>query len=176
MAREKVKRIIPYAVIVLVSAYLYFLAGQFGFVAKAGNLGPDFWPKLLLGLTMAVCLYEIVKTALFSPGAAPGKKMEGATDEGPRRYTGLLLIGTVLTIAYVYFVTLLGFILCTFIYLALFMTVGRYRKFWVIAANSLIGTVLFALIFMKVVYVSLPLGEGPFQKFSLLFLTLLGIK
>jgi putative tricarboxylic transport membrane protein len=176
MTMEKIKRIIPYAVVLLISAYFYVLAGRFGFVAKAGNLGPDFWPKLLLGLTMAVCLYEIAKIALFHRGRASvndaGEQKAGA----PKRYTGLLIIGTLMTVAYVYFVNILGFILCTFLYLVLFMVVGRYRKVWAIAANSVIGTVLFVVIFMKAVYVSLPLGQGPFQQFSLLVLKMLGIK
>jgi putative tricarboxylic transport membrane protein len=175
MAIEKIKRLIPCAVILVVSAYFYVLAGRFGFDAKAGNLGPDFWPKLLLGLTMVVCLYEIAKTALFYRGKAleddAGEEKAGA----PKRYPGLLIIGTLMTVAYVYFVNILGFILCTFLYLALFMVVGRYRKLWVIAANSVIGTVLFVVIFMKAVYVSLPLGQGPFQQFSLLALKMLGI-
>jgi len=176
MAMEKIKRIIPYAVVLLVSVYFYVLAGRFGCEPKAGNLGPDFWPKLLLGLTMAVCLYEIAKTILFQRG----RVLERAADEEkagtPKRYNGLLIIGTLMTVAYVYFVSILGFILCTFLYLVLFMVVGRYRKVWVIAANSVIGTVLFVVIFMKVVYVSLPLGQGPFQHFSLLLLNMLGIK
>jgi putative tricarboxylic transport membrane protein len=176
MTMEKIKRIIPYAVVLLVSVYFYVLAGRFGFVAKAGNLGPDFWPKLLLGLTMAVCLYEIVKTALFHHGKAQeddaGEEKAGAQ----KQYPGLLIIGTLMTVAYVYFVNIMGFILCTFLYLAFFMFVGRYRKVWVIAANSVIGTALFVVIFMKVVYVSLPLGQGPFQQFSLLVLKTLGIK
>ncbi len=176
MAMEKIKRIIPYAVVLLVSAYFYVLAGRFGFVARAGNLGPDFWPKLLLGLTILVCLYEIAKTALLHRGKALEDDAGEEKAEAPKRYPGLLIIGTIMTVAYVYFVNVLGFILCTFLYLALFMVVGRYRKVWVIAANSVIGTVLFVVIFMKAVYVSLPLGQGPFQQFSLLVLKMLGIK
>ena len=72
MATEKIKRIIPHSVILLISAYFYFLASQFGVVARGGNLGPDFWPKLLLGLTMATCVYEIIKNILFNQN-----KMEG---------------------------------------------------------------------------------------------------
>lgn len=176
MAMEKIKRIIPYAVVLLVSAYFYVLAGRFGVVARAGNLGPDFWPKLLLVLTILVCLYEIAKTALMHRGKAPADDAGEENAEAPKRYPGLLIIGTLMTVAYVYFVNILGFILCTFLYLALFMLVGRYRKVWVIAANSVIGTVLFVVIFMKAVYVSLPLGQGPFQQFSLLVLKMLGIK
>jgi putative tricarboxylic transport membrane protein len=176
MATEQIKKIIPYTVILLASVYFYFLASQFGVVVRGGNLGPDFWPKLLLGLTMATCVYEIVKTAL-SP---PNKKLSGECvkeeAETPKQYPRLLIIGIVMTVAYVYFLSILGFTLCTFLYLTLFMIVGRYRKIWVIAANSIIGTILFVFLFMKVVYVSLPIGEGPFQQFSLMIFNILGIK
>jgi len=173
---EKIKRIIPYAVVLIVSAYFYVLAGRFEFVAKAGNLGPDFWPKLLLGLTMAVCLYEISKTAFFCRGKTPENGIDKEKEATPKTYPGLLIVGTTLTVAYVYFVSILGFILCTFLYIILFMIVGRYRKLWVIMANGIVGTVLVVFIFMKAVYVSLPLGQGPFQQFSLLVLNMFGIK
>jgi putative tricarboxylic transport membrane protein len=176
MAREKIRRLIPYAIVLIVSAYFYVLAGRFEFVAKAGNLGPDFWPKLLLGLTMAVCLYEIAKTAFFCRGTAPENGIDKEKEATSKKYPGLLVIGTVLTVAYVYFVSILGFILCTFLYIILFIIVGRYRKPWVIAANGIVGTVLVVFTFMKAVYVSLPLGQGPFQQFSLLVMNMLGIK
>lgn len=173
---EKIKRIIPYTVILLVSVYFYVLAGRFQYPAKAGNLGPDFWPKLLLGLTMAACLYEIAKTVLFHRGTSLKDDAGEEKAEAPKQYPKLLIIGALMTIAYVYFLDILGFILCTVLYLALFMVVGRYRKVRVIAANSVIGSILFVVIFMKAVYVSLPIGQGPFQQFSLLVLKMLGIK
>jgi hypothetical protein len=102
MTMEKIKRIIPYAIVLMISVYFYILAGRFGFNARAGNLGPDFWPKLLLGLTMVVCLYEIAKTALFHRVKAleedTGEEKAGAE----KRYPGLLIIGTLMTVAYVY--------------------------------------------------------------------------
>jgi putative tricarboxylic transport membrane protein len=179
MAAEKAKRIFPYLIILLVSLYLYHLAGQFRFTAKPGNLGPDFWPKLLLGLTMAACLYEIIKTAFFLKRPTPKE----AADEHPaaaapakKAYPGLLVIGIAMTVAYASFVTSLGFITCTFLYFALFMTVGRYRKVWAILANSIIGTLVLVVIFMKIVYVSLPLGQGFFSSVTLFVLKLMGIK
>jgi hypothetical protein len=179
MAVEKLKKIVPYAIILFVSLYFYYLAGQFRFSVKANNLGPDFWPKLLLGLTMVVCLYEIIKTAFFlriepqkktveeQPAKAAGKK---------RSYPELLVIGIAMTVAYAYFVTILGFVLCTFLYFALFMIVGRYRKIWAILANSVVGTLVLVVIFMKVVYVSLPLGQEPFSAVTFFVLRMLGIK
>lgn len=179
MAEEKAKRIIPYVLILLVSVYFYYLAGQFRFSTKPGNLGPDFWPKLLLGLTMAACLYEIIKTAFFLrivPAKATAEEQSAKAATTKKTYPELLVIGTVMTVAYVYFVTTLGFILSTFLYFALFMIVGRYRKVWAILANSVVGTLVLVLIFMKLVYVSLPLGQEPFSSVSLFVLKLMGIK
>ncbi len=176
MPMEKIKRIIPYAVVLLTSVFFWVLACRFACETRSGNLGPDFWPKLLLGLTMVVCLYEIAKITLFHRDQASDDDAGEVKAEAPKHYPGLLIIGTLMTVAYVYFVSILGFILCTFLYLVLFMIVGRYRKVWVIAVNSVIGTVLFVVIFMKAVYVSLPLGQGPFQQFSLLILKMLGIR
>ena len=175
MAMDKMKRIIPYAVVLAISAYFYVLAGRFVFTVRTGNLGPDFWPKLLLGLTMLVCLYEIAKVALFHRVKVLEDNGGEEQTEAPKRYNGLLIIGALLTVAYVYFVSIAGFILCTFCYLALFMIIGRYRKVWVIAANSIVGTVLLVYIFMKVVYVSLPLGVEPFSAVSLLLLRVMGV-
>jgi putative tricarboxylic transport membrane protein len=179
MGAEKAKRIIPYVIILLVSLYFYYLAGQFRFSAKPGNLGPDFWPKLLLGLTMAACLYEIIKTAFLLKIAPPKEAEEEQSAKAQTKkktYPELLVIGIAMTAAYVYFVTKLGFILCTFLYFAFFMIVGRYRKVWAILANSVAGTLVLVLIFMKIVYVSLPLGQEPFSSVSLFVLKLMGIK
>jgi len=179
MAVEKLKRIIPYIIILFVSLYFYYLAGHFQFSAKPGHLGPDFWPKLLLALTMVACVFEIIKTAFFLRVASPKKAVqeEPAKAESKKEtYPGLLVIGIAMTVAYAYFVTTLGFILCTFLYFVLFMIVGRYRKTWAILTNSLIGTLVLVVIFMKIVYVSLPLGQEPFSGVTFFILKMLGIK
>lgn len=179
MAAEKAKRIIPYVIILLVSLYFYYLAGQFRFFAKPGHLGPDFWPKMLLALTMVACLYEIIKTAFFL-NIGPSKEVSGEAsakaESKKKTYPGLLVIGIAMTVAYAYFVTILGFIICTFLYFALFMIVGRYRKVWAILANSVVGTLVLVVIFMKIAYVSLPLGQEPFSGVTFFVLRMLGIK
>jgi hypothetical protein len=179
MAAEKLKKIVPYLIILLVSLYFYYLAGQFRFSAKPGNLGPDFWPKLLLGLTMVACLYEIIKTAFFLKIVPPNKTAEepsAKAESKKKTYPGLLVIGIAMTVAYAYFVTTLGFILCTFFYFVLFMIVGRYRKVWAILANSVVGTLVLVVVFMKIAYVSLPLGQEPFSGVTFFVLRMLGIK
>jgi len=81
-----------------------------------------------------------------------------------------------MTVLYVVLIETLGFFLCTAIYLALFMWVGRYRRPGVIVATSLVGSLAFMFMFMKVVYVSLPLGVEPFAQVSFALMRIMGIK
>lgn len=178
----------PYAAVFAIAAYLYFLARQIDFVAPGGRIGPDFWPKAILLLAMATCAYEIVKNLFF--GKAGGELagvLQSIVDEAPddiaalpgeepRSYPGLLLAGTVMTVGYVLLIERLGFFLCTFIYLAGFMIVGRYRRITVVLATGLIGSLVFMFVFMKIVYVSLPLGQAPFSEISYWLMRLMGIR
>ena len=81
-----------------------------------------------------------------------------------------------MTVGYVLLIERLGFFLCTFIYLAAFMLVGRYRRFGVVLATSLIGSLVFMFVFMKIVYVSPPLGQAPFSEVSFFLMRLMGIR
>jgi putative tricarboxylic transport membrane protein len=56
------------------------------------------------------------------------------------------------------------------------MWVGRYRRLGVIVATSVIGSLAFMFMFMKVVYVSLPLGIEPFAQVSFALMRVMGIK
>ena len=182
------RRNAPYAVVFAIAAYLYFLARQIQFAAPGGRIGPDFWPKAILLLAMATCAYEIVKNLLF---AKTHKELTGVLqsiieeapveiaplpDEIAKTYLHLLLIGIAMTIGYVLLIETLGFFLCTFVYLAGFMLVGRYRRLGVVLATSLAGSLVFMFVFMKIVYVSLPLGQAPFSEISFFLMRLMGIR
>lgn len=184
---NRIRKALPYALLLAGAGYFYYLATGFDFVAPGGRIGPDFWPKAVLGLLIASCAYELVKIVFFerSPAdlsgvlqdilqAAPAEETQAGEEAGP--FPNLLAAGIVLTVAYVFLIDKLGFFLCTFLYLSAFMYVGRYRRLGVIVATGFLGSLAFVFIFMKVVYVSLPLGEAPFASVSLLLLHLLGIK
>ena len=183
----------PYAALLAGAAYLFHEAGAFAAAARPGQLGPDFWPRAVLVLLMIVCAYEVVRRVVFARDAAPGVTLaheavaevavahgaiEGAamTQEAEPRYPWRLAIGIGLTIAYVLVLDWLGFFVTTALFLALFMIVGRYARTRVIAITSLAGSLAFVFVFMKVVYVSLPLGVGPFRAFSVWLLATLGIR
>jgi len=188
MVTDKLKAIVPYATLLAGAAFLYHETGRFAYAAKPGELGPGVWPKAILLLLIAVCVYEIVRRTLFvrrAPKcvAATETLAADAADPAPEappadaaRHPYRLLAGITLTVLYVLVLDTLGFFLATALYLALFMVVGRYRRAGVIAATSVVGSLAFVFVFMKVVYVSLPLGTGPFQAVSVWILGLLGIR
>ena len=177
------------------------MAARIEFTAPGGRIGPNFWPKAILILAMVTCAYEIVKRLFLAKGddgdlegvlgtvlkstpaaqeykeeaAAAGEEGEGASGETPL-YPRLLWAGIALTLAYLFAVEKLGFFLTTALYLGIFMWIGRYRRIGVIVATSLIGALAFVFVFMKIVYVSLPLGVEPFAQVSYLLMKLLAIR
>ena len=70
----------------------------------------------------------------------------------------------------------MGFFLTTFAYLTAFMALGRYRRMAVVIGVSLVGTLLMLFFFMKVVYISLPIGTAPFSAVSLFLMQVMGIR
>jgi putative tricarboxylic transport membrane protein len=175
----------PYVIVFAIAGYLYFAAGQIEFAAPGGRLGPGFWPKVILLLAMLTCLYEIVKILFFSKSehelaGVLQSIVEDAPEAEPepqqKTYPYRLLAGIALTVGYALAIEALGFFLCTLLYLAGFMLIGRYRRLGVVLASSTIGSLIFMYVFMKIVYISLPLGEGPFAQVTFLLMRVMGIK
>lgn len=180
---------LPYAIVAAAAGYLYYVASNFQFHARAGTLGPDFWPEAILVLLIATCVYEIVRIALLPRrDAEVGGVLEEIVEESaeqhgdmgapvaPENHPFLLLSGMAATLGYVAVVQTLGFFLSTVTYLVTFLIVGGYRRWRVIAAVSLIGTLLLMFIFMKLVYVSLPIGQEPFAQVTLFLMQVMGIR
>lgn len=170
----RLKAAAPYAALLAGAVYLFRDASHFAYSPRPGELGPDFWPKAVLLLLMLACAWQLVASALSRPAAAPPIVPATEVPE-PARYPRLLAAGAAATLGYVLILPGSGFFVATALYLALFMLIGRYRRYGVIAAASLAGSLVFMFVFMRIVYVSLPLGVGPFQKLSLWILAVLGI-
>ena len=187
MPSRRFVRALPYAIVGTAAGFLYYVAANIRYSERAGTLGPDFWPRLILILILAACLYEIVKI-LFTRAAgevagvldtlveALPQDAGAAGTTPPRLHPGMLVGGIALTAAYVALVQTLGFFTATVPYIALFLLVGGYRRPGVIAAVSIVGALLMLFFFMKVVYVSLPLGVPPFQQVTLMLMQLFGIR
>ena len=175
---RKLRSVAPYAALFVTAVYLYRDAGAFAAAGRPGQLGPDVWPRAVLVLLMIVCGLAILRRTLFAAtGTAPPAvaKSDGESNAIAQRFPWCLAGGIALTIAYVLALDWLGFFVSTVLYLALFMLVGRYRRVRVIAAASVVGSLAFVFVFMKIVYVSLPLGRGPFKALSVWILAMLGV-
>lgn len=170
------------------AGYLFHVATQIGFHRRGSTLGPDFWPKAILVLIIATCLYEIVKVLVFGARRGVSGVLEDIVEESVKEHGDagpeliaekrplLLLGGIALTAAYVWMIQKLGFFLATAPYIAAFIALGGYRRWGVNAAVSLIGALAMMLFFMKLVYVSLPLGQEPFVQVTFFLMRVFGIR
>ena len=186
--RRALAGILPYALVGSLAAWLFYAATQIDFHRRPGTLGPDVWPKLILGLMLAICVYEIVR-ALVSPqwrgGAAgvlhemverTGQAHPDAAEPAAPKSLPLLLGGIALTAVYVWLIQRLGFVLATAPYVFAFIALGGYRRWLLNALTSVAGTLAMMFFFMKVVYVSLPIGAEPFAQVTLALMRLMGIR
>ena len=181
----RARRAAPYMLVGAAGCYLYYVAAHIEYSARAGTLGPDVWPKLVLGLIVAVCAWEVARIFVLRTDrqieGVLGRLVEEAPADAsceavatPRPW--LLAGGIALTAAYVALVQPLGFFCATVPYIAAFIALGGYRRWGVTAIVSLAGTLAMLFFFMKVVYVSLPLGQGPFREVTLWLMQLFGIR
>lgn len=183
----RLTKALPYLVVLAIAAALLLELGSVRTGAGDG-MNPASWPKAILLLTMVVCAYEVVKRLVKREQAREAAAMlESVSDRQgseaapvlpaeEERYPHLLWLGAGLTVGYVAVIEFLGFFLATWIYLAAFTWVGRFRRPGAVLALSLGGSLAFSFMFMKVVYVSLPLGQGPFRQVSLALMQLMGVK
>jgi putative tricarboxylic transport membrane protein len=185
--QARLNRIVPYVVVLLIAGYLYFVAGRIDFAAPGGRIGPDFWPKTILVLAMVTCAYEIIKNLFFGKAENElGGVLQSIIKEAPadapqeiqpdKAYPYRLAAGIAITIGYAFVIEYLGFFLTTFLYLAAFMAIGRYLRWGVVLTTSLVGSLVFMFVFMKIVYVSLPLGQEPFAQLTYLLMRVMGIR
>ena len=186
MNRRDFIGIAPYAAILVINCFLYYQALQIA-PASEGHLGADFWPKTILILAIATCVWEIArkigvgaarnhrrrKVGLDDTTLIPREKpMAEATEVGPF----VPWIGILLTVAYVSALPWLGYFVATLLYVTAFVYFGNYRRAPVAAGVGIVASAAFMFLFMRVVYVSLPLGVGPFAQVSTLLMRAMGVK
>jgi putative tricarboxylic transport membrane protein len=173
MLSQRIWMALPYALLLALAAWFYRLAGAIQYAHQGSNLGPDFWPRMALAAMMAICAVQAARILLLGRlNDAPLINAELDQDDEAPRSNLLLAAGIALTLAYGAALAILGFLIATVLFMALFMYAGRYRAHRTIWLSSLIGTMLLVLVFQKVVYVSLPRGVPPFDRVADLLLGL----
>jgi hypothetical protein len=176
----------PFVVLFCVALYLVTLTRQFEFPRAPGRLGPDVWPVAILLLLMLACIVGIGRNFLAPrlPAASAQTEEERSTTPGDAlapqpavasRYW-LVAGGFLLFLLYPVALEYLGFPIATFLFMALFMLVGQWRHVPGVVVVSAIGTLSLFYVFRGLVYVSLPLGTGPFHSATLWVAGLLGMR
>jgi hypothetical protein len=179
MQQALLRSLLPYIVGLAISVALYIYAGTFEYTQRGHELGPDVWPRLAILLMGASCLWELGRRIIVGNKDATG--IIEAFDREPDAqapepvYPMLLIGGIVLMGIYAVLVPILGFIFGTFLFLAAFMYVGRYRAHAAIWGTSALVTILCGILFLRIAYVSLPRGIEPFDKITDIFFAIPGL-
>ena len=154
---------LPVALIGL-SLYLWTLADRFtGGAKRYEAIGPDFFPKLLLAMMIALCTAQVVSSVI-------GRSRTSGGGEALPVYWADLAIAVGATAAYVAILPRMGFLLATPLFqFALLFFVFRVRQLRVLLVAPPALTIGLALLFVGVMNAPLPRGRGFFGAFSHLF-------
>lgn len=166
----QLKSIAPYLVGLALAAVLFVYTGHIAYTPRADELGPGTWPKMAIALMAAACTFEIVRRLMLGATLARGvvDLLQHGHDEEQAAATcpWMLAGGVALVTVYALVVNTLGFLLATFLFMVAFMYLGRYRHHLAIWSIGVAATLVIALLFLRIAYVSLPRGEPPFDRFT----------
>jgi putative tricarboxylic transport membrane protein len=152
--------------------YFYVLAGKIEEVPIPGQLGPAFWPKIMLILLMISCgikALEIILEQRREAAEVERQTLAQAVDIPKLAAMIASIVGVV------YAMEVLGFLLANFLFLMIFMKIAGWRKKVSLFIAPLMGTVCLLYLFVKVVYLPLPKGQWYFYDLTIFLYRLLRI-
>jgi putative tricarboxylic transport membrane protein len=173
----RLRAALPYVVVLAAGLYLFYLAENFEFEEQAGRIGPGAWPKIILALMIVSALWGVVANARRSTADAPEAVEEDeALITPPEIYPGLVWLSVGATLVCLFAMPIFGFFLTTIVYVYALMYLGHYRKPLNAAILSVCIALSFMFIFMRIVYVALPLGVPPFNDVSYALMAAMGVR
>ena len=187
MKRLDVYVVGPYTVALILSGGLYYYARQIS-AAPEGQLGADIWPKTILVLAMITCVWKIGHSLFSASSNRAGHPAQVDADatliphgDGSAHDVANVTrltpwIGIALTAIYVFAFPWLGYPIATFLYVTAFVYFGNFRRPLVAACVALVSSIGFMFLFMRIVYVSLPIGVEPFAQVSTVLMRAMGVK
>lgn len=146
--------------ILAASCYLYYKATQLKVFRAYKEVGPDFWPKIIL-----ICLIAL-SAALTVSHVINWRKSHiqvSEREEGWKR----VLIAVLLAVGYVYFLKPLGFIVASPLFILGMMLLILPERKKIIPVTILGIMVMIYIIFSKLLFVPLPKGFGIFHDISI---------
>jgi hypothetical protein len=178
---SKLRLVLPHGLLLVATVVLYWAATRIQVNVGAGRIGPDAWPKAILVIMGLLCAWEMARRLATRrrDGAARVPASTPVAGDDPQStaamHVGKLAAGAGLVFAYVVTVPWLGFFVATVVFLAAFPVCGGMRRPVLTTALGLAGGLALVVVFMRVAYISLPLGEGPFRALSLALLSAIGV-
>lgn len=154
--------------------YLWFVADSFAKFEKYQNVDSDFWPKILLAVfvVLSVCLlFQNVRILIneFHKNREEGSRKEIPSKTAEKVNWKMFTAMSLMCLLYFWGLQILGFIISTTIFLRISSSIigvkGRIQKY----LFPILFTSIVAILFVKVLNLSLPRGAGIFREFSLLF-------
>jgi putative tricarboxylic transport membrane protein len=155
-----VGEIIMSLLVLVTSCYLYIEAMRLREFRAYREVGPDFWPKIVLIILIAL------SAALTVSNVINWKRSRGETSEREEGWKRVL-ITILLAVAYVYFLKPLGFIISTPLFIFGMMVLIMPKRKMAIPFTILGIMVMIYIIFGKLLYVPLPKGFGIFHDLSI---------
>jgi putative tricarboxylic transport membrane protein len=178
LARCVNKKAAVYLVVLGTALFLLHAANNFEFERLGDRIGPNAWPLMILYLLIFVAVVGLVKSfATRQPQiTADEQEADEAAFLRPREiYPQFVWLGIAATLGYVIAIPILGFFLSTVLFAAVLMYLSQYRNIRNIIILSVVFAVMFLFLFMRVVYVALPLGIEPFVRVSTLVMSAIGV-
>ncbi|MEJ0048812.1 MAG: tripartite tricarboxylate transporter TctB family protein [Rhodospirillales bacterium] len=190
MKKIPLTQVAPYVLVLAAAGYLCRLTYHFDVTAPEGQIGPEFWPRTICIFMMITCVVKIAHlawTSVYAGGeggvgepqadwsdAAERQHADATLPSSHRRLDIWLGIGT--TALYLLAFQTLGYFLSTLAFMVAFIYLGQYRKWRTILVVSTLASLVFMFIFMKVVYISLPIGVEPFSRVSVFLMELMHVR
>jgi putative tricarboxylic transport membrane protein len=175
---RRLQAALPYVVVLAAGLYLYFLASRFEFDQAGARIGPGAWPKLILGLMLVTALWGLI-SSLRSADKASEQDDEHQEDEAlvrpPEIYPFRVWIAVAATLCFLALLPLLGFFLATCLFSFVLMYLGQFRRPLPVVVLSVAISLVFLFLFMRVVYVALPVGIAPFDSVSYALMAAMGV-
>jgi putative tricarboxylic transport membrane protein len=169
-SRSLLLSILPEVVLVAAAVYLFVVALGFKQVGPSNQIGPGFWPQVLcvgIGIGALVRLGQKLRSR-------ERRVVGDAAPEADEVMMARVALGIALVVGYVVGMLFLGYILATALFLVAFIYLGGQRQ-WYVVPLGIASSLLFAYVFLKVVYIALPSGVGIFDQLTVLLYELLGI-
>lgn len=168
MEGERFRRAAGPLLVFLAAVALFVAAGRLPVVPVPGQLGPEFWPRLVLVGLMGSCALKVLE--VVRAGQARTERAVAQPPSLPKLAGGIALI-----LGYTTLTPLLGFPLTTLLFLLAFMRLAGTSRLVPLLVVPVVGTVGLLYLFVKVVYLPLPKGAGVVEDVTVFLYRLLKI-